>query len=58
MRIVKSEAISDKTAWVDSVLVDNDIVIVNVMLRGEEAKRVLKRKRIIGIQSSIKDTTL
>lgn len=45
MRIVKSETVSDKTAWVDSVLVDNDIVVLNVMLKGEGTKRVFKKKK-------------
>ncbi|UUV20157.1 hypothetical protein [Paenimyroides aestuarii] len=41
---MKSETVLDKTAWVDSVLVDNDIVVLNVMLKGEETKRVFKKK--------------
>lgn len=51
MQIVKSETVLDKTAWVDSVLVDDDIAVVNVLLRGEETKRIFKKKRIIGIRS-------
>lgn len=44
MKIIKPEVVLDKSAWVDSIFVNDETVIVNVMLRGEETKRVFKKK--------------
>ncbi len=44
MKIIKPEVVLDKSAWVDSIFVNDETVIVSVMLRGEETKRVFKKK--------------
>ena len=44
MKIIKPEVMLDKSAWVDSIFVNDETVIVNVMLWGEKTKRVFKKK--------------
>lgn len=51
MQIVKTEAVSDKTAWVEPIVINNDTMIVNVWLGGSKTKRILKRKKVTGIQN-------
>lgn len=44
MKIIKSTTVIDKSAWVEPIMLNDDKIIINVILRGKKTKRLFEKK--------------
>jgi len=44
MKVSKSKIVSDKSAWIEPIIIDDEKVIINVQLRGKKTKRLFEKK--------------